>query len=127
MPLPSPGVSELDVRLAEIGRRLEEIQAGLAPDVEFTAAAAPPQPDRAEPDPPAAEPPAAEPTAAEPTAAEPPVSDEPPAVELSGPWPGEPPSSPRSGPLAALLARSRRRRPDGAAETWPRSCGCTTG
>jgi hypothetical protein len=136
MPLPSPGTSELDTRLAEIGRRLEEIQAGLAPDVEFIAATEPPPPPVPEPpDPPATPdppegtdpaatpavdlaPPAAppvEPTPVDPTPAEPAAEDSP-TIEQLTPWPEEPPSSPRSGPLAALLARSRRRRAEGPAE-----------
>jgi hypothetical protein len=75
MPQPSPGPSELDVRLAEIDRRLQEIQAGLAPDAEAAGPAL--------------------------TAADAP----PPSGE-----PAEPSPSPRSGPLATLLSRTRRRR-----------------
>ena len=78
MPPPPPGPSELDARLAEIDRRLQEIQAGLAPDAQ-----ADPAPERATTD------------------AEEPASEAEPAERRP---------SPRQGPLAALLARSRRRR-----------------
>jgi hypothetical protein len=85
MPQPSLGPSELDARLAEIDRRLQEIQAGLAPDIA---------------------PPAAESVDA--PAGTPPHDDPPPAHA----------SSPRSGPLATLLARTRRRRTDADAEEF---------
>ncbi|HSO97553.1 MAG TPA: hypothetical protein VLP43_01270 [Solirubrobacteraceae bacterium] len=86
MPLASPGPSELDARLAAIDRRLQEIQAGLAPDAQ-----AAPAPDRAT------------------------SGNEEPVAEGVPAGPAEPPErrpSPRQGPLAALLAGSRRRRSD---------------
>ena len=124
MPQLMPGVSELDVRLAEIDRRLQEIQAGLEPDVEVVGP--PAEPLAAAQTPPRAE---AVPRPVEPRQAEPPVEPRPVEPQPAESRPVEPQSaespagprvatgsSPRSGPLATLLARTRRRRIEGDAE-----------
>ncbi len=116
MSQPSPGVSELDARLAEIDRRLREIQAGLEPDL---IGGAPDSPPPRDPPPPAASEPASrsDPPPETTPGHPPPVVPEPRLPPVPGPASnGEPPRSPRSGPLAALLARSRRRRADPADE-----------